>query len=263
MCVYLCVADQSNRLPRLLAQPRENREKAAGSPSFWSIKTPLDSAHYWGRDALGVCCRVHDLNSIPTHSTGSIYIRLQSVDFVFSKNPISVYQHLYSSRFTDSGKYQPHFGACFHLKEERSGDICNACVLLVKRFRKLPNGLQRHWGHVSFIFRFRFPTTTEVLSFFFLAVWQVVDARANTKVRPKLSIVAKPPPEDEDDGAVDDGDDDDDIKMVSKVVRKKRREKREEKRWNRSRSKLTTKIENQMPSFLDPKLWHRFFSIRL
>ena len=53
-----------------------------------------------------------------------------------------------SSRFTDSNKYESHFGPCFHLKEERSGDICNACVLLVKRFRKLPSGLQRHWGHV-------------------------------------------------------------------------------------------------------------------
>ena len=85
----------------------------------------------------------------------------------------------------------------------------------------------------------------------------MVDARANTKVRPKLSIVAKPePPEDEEDGNGEDVEDDDDIKLVSQVVRKKRREKREEKRWNRTR-KMVTKIENQMPSFLDPKLWHR------
>lgn len=84
----------------------------------------------------------------------------------------------------------------------------------------------------------------------------MVDARANTKVRPKLSIVEKPPPEDEEEAGIEDVDDDDDIKLVSKVVRKKRREKREEKRWNRSR-KMATKIENQMPSFLDPKLWHR------
>ncbi|KAI9561821.1 hypothetical protein GHT06_012782 [Daphnia sinensis] len=138
-----------------------------------------------------------------------------------------------SSRFTDSGKYQPYFEACFHLEEERSGDICNACVLLVKRFRKLPSGLLRHWGHV-------------------------VDARANTKVRPKISIVQKTHQiEDEEEAGGDDAEDDDDIKLVSKVIRKKRREKREEKHWNRSRSKITNKIENQMPSFLDPQLWHR------
>ena len=88
---------------------------------------------------------------------------------------------------------------------------------------------------------------------------QVVDARANTKVRPKISIVQKPnQPDEEEEGGVEVGDDDDDdIKLVSKVIRKKRREKREEKHWNRTRSKIITKIENQMPSFLDPQLWHR------
>lgn len=88
---------------------------------------------------------------------------------------------------------------------------------------------------------------------------QVVDARANTKVRPKISIVQKAHEiEDEEEAGVDDAEDDDDIKLVSKVIRKKRREKREEKHWNRSRSKITTKLENQMPSFLDPQLWHRY-----
>lgn len=81
----------------------------------------------------------------------------------------------------------------------------------------------------------------------------MVDARANTKVRPKLSIVEKrvsQQPEDEEE--VDDAEDDDDIKVV-----RKKRSREKEKRWNRSR-KIATKIENQMPSFLDPKLWHRF-----
>lgn len=64
--------------------------------------------------------------------------------------------------------------------------------------------------------------------------------------------------EDEEEAGVDDGEDDDDIKLVSKVIRKKRREKREEKHWNRSHNKIITKIENQMPSFLDPQLWHRY-----
>uniref|UniRef100_A0A336LJA1 CSON002924 protein n=1 Tax=Culicoides sonorensis TaxID=179676 RepID=A0A336LJA1_CULSO len=30
----------------------------------------------------------------------------------------------------------------------RKGEICNACVLLVKRFKRLPPGSERHWGHV-------------------------------------------------------------------------------------------------------------------
>ena len=53
---------------------------------------------------------------------------------------------LYS--FTSSVKYEDHFRKCFHLTEPRKGEICNACVLLVKRFKKLPSGSGRHWGHV-------------------------------------------------------------------------------------------------------------------
>ncbi|KAG3268722.1 SINHCAF-like [Ictidomys tridecemlineatus] len=41
-----------------------------------------------------------------------------------------------SSRFTDS--YEKDFQSCFGLHETCSGDICNACVLLVKRWKKLP-----------------------------------------------------------------------------------------------------------------------------
>ena len=32
---------------------------------------------------------------------------------------------------------------------DRSGDICNACVLLVKRWKKLPRGSKKNWNHVS------------------------------------------------------------------------------------------------------------------
>eukprot|EP00095_Tigriopus_kingsejongensis_P006394 maker-scaffold117_size339417-snap-gene-2.22 protein:Tk06394 transcript:maker-scaffold117_size339417-snap-gene-2.22-mRNA-1 annotation:"hypothetical protein X777_10363" len=53
-----------------------------------------------------------------------------------------------SSRFTDSNKYERFFQTCFVLEEERSGEICNACVLLVKRFMKLPTGSNRNWNHV-------------------------------------------------------------------------------------------------------------------
>ncbi|XP_067674256.1 SIN3-HDAC complex-associated factor-like [Haliotis asinina] len=53
-----------------------------------------------------------------------------------------------SSRFTDSNKYEAEFEKCFRIREERSGEICNACVLLVKRWKKLPEGTNRHWNHV-------------------------------------------------------------------------------------------------------------------
>lgn len=35
------------------------------------------------------------------------------------------------------------------LLEDRVGDICNACVLLVKRWKKLPHGSKKNWNHVS------------------------------------------------------------------------------------------------------------------
>lgn len=38
---------------------------------------------------------------------------------------------------------------CFKLAEPRQGEICNACVLLVKRWKKLPAGSDRNWKHVS------------------------------------------------------------------------------------------------------------------
>ena len=53
-----------------------------------------------------------------------------------------------SLRFTSSAKYEENFRKCFHLSEPRRGEICNACVLLVKRFKKLPVSSGRHWGHV-------------------------------------------------------------------------------------------------------------------
>ena len=53
-----------------------------------------------------------------------------------------------SSRFTDSSKYEDQFQSCFKLDEERVGEICNACVLLVKRWKKLPKNTKRNWAHV-------------------------------------------------------------------------------------------------------------------
>ncbi|KAG9466572.1 hypothetical protein GDO78_016392 [Eleutherodactylus coqui] len=53
-----------------------------------------------------------------------------------------------SSRFTDSKRYEGDFQDCFGLREMRTGDICNACVLLVKRWKKLPSGSKKNWNHV-------------------------------------------------------------------------------------------------------------------
>ena len=67
---------------------------------------------------------------------------MQILISTFSSSPFS------SSRFTDSKKYETVFEKCFELDEERTGEICNACVLLVKRFMKLPPGSTRTWNHV-------------------------------------------------------------------------------------------------------------------
>lgn len=54
-----------------------------------------------------------------------------------------------SSRFTSSAKYETDCDECFQLQgEKRQGEICNACVLVVKRWRKLPKDSERNWKHV-------------------------------------------------------------------------------------------------------------------
>ena len=53
-----------------------------------------------------------------------------------------------SSRFTDSEKYEANFQLCFKLLEDRNGEICNACVLIVKRWTKLPINTTKNWAHV-------------------------------------------------------------------------------------------------------------------
>jgi hypothetical protein len=53
-----------------------------------------------------------------------------------------------SSRFTDSGKYEEDCHDCFKLEETRTGEICNACVLIVKRWKKLPRNTAKNWAHV-------------------------------------------------------------------------------------------------------------------
>ena len=53
-----------------------------------------------------------------------------------------------SSRFTVSAKYEADFRQCFKLSSYRSGDMCNACVLIVKRWRKLPRTSKKDWAHI-------------------------------------------------------------------------------------------------------------------
>lgn len=87
-----------------------------------------------------------------------------------------------SSRFTDSKKYEMDFRACFQLHEERRGEICNACVLLVKRFKRLPQGHRRHWSHVSIEIDTN-PTQTLRNCFFFSNMNGIFLAKNKTKNR--------------------------------------------------------------------------------
>lgn len=89
-----------------------------------------------------------------------------------------------------------------------------------------------------------------------------MDARANTKVRPKLSITEKVEEVLEDDDA-DDVDDDDDIKVSIRKKKKKNKERSSSSStWaSKCHKPLTLQVpeelENPMPSYLDPNLWHR------
>ncbi|KAK3581804.1 hypothetical protein CHS0354_026010 [Potamilus streckersoni] len=69
-----------------------------------------------------------------------------------------------NSRFTDRKKYEPDFGKCFRIVEKRSGVICNACVLIVKRWRKLPNDTDKHWNHLQVVDAKAGPVTKSVMN---------------------------------------------------------------------------------------------------
>ena len=58
-----------------------------------------------------------------------------------------------SSRFTSSTRFESLFVPCFGITydDRRSGDICNACVLIVKRFRNSPRDSCKNWAHVSYM----------------------------------------------------------------------------------------------------------------
>ncbi|KAG1682325.1 G-protein coupled receptor Mth2 [Nymphon striatum] len=52
-----------------------------------------------------------------------------------------------SSRFTSSLKYESEFAGCFLLNDNRSGEICNPCVLCIKRYRQVLPGSGKNWKH--------------------------------------------------------------------------------------------------------------------
>ena len=84
----------------------------------------------------------------------------------------------------------------------------------------------------------------------------MVDARANTKVRTKStssSVPEKAQVVAEEEDVTDE--EDDDVKLVVKSVRKKRSR---DTGWKHQHGrKSSSRIENQMPTFLDPQLWHK------
>lgn len=67
-----------------------------------------------------------------------------------------------SSRFAPSSRWEKYFDACFKLNGEvRSGLICNACVLIVKRYKAyLPTGQDATWSYVSFLY-FLYPSKSK------------------------------------------------------------------------------------------------------
>ena len=86
-------------------------------------------------------------------NNGILLIRNNDIYFLnFTLRIFYYIHHLlfhFSSRFTDSKRYEACFDRCFDLDGEiRAGEICNACVLLVKRFMKLPSGTLKNWNHV-------------------------------------------------------------------------------------------------------------------
>lgn len=72
----------------------------------------------------------------------------------------------------------------------RSGEICNACVLLVKRWKKLPVGTKKNWNHVSCCFSvfLLFVAHNERLRIQNMLFVQVVDARGG----PSLKLTSRP-----------------------------------------------------------------------
>ena len=145
---------------------------------------------------------------------------------------------IFSSRFTDSKRYEAYFGKCFSLDEHRSGEICNACVLLVKRYIKLPAGSTRHWNHV-------------------------VDARSGPGI--KSMVRSKKQQKDSNSNETTNGTENETPEKINKKhFYRSKRNKADNLLFKSSRSSLRTSMsssssENQMivSSFLDMARWRK------
>jgi len=135
-----------------------------------------------------------------------------------------------SSRFTSSAKYEADCVDCFKLEgEKRNGDICNACVLVVKRWRKLPGDTKKHWKHV-------------------------VDARTGPGVRNFIKKKEKVQPDTERQGKASG----DRLRYKHRYRQRGRRDSYSD-RSNRSETpnSLDTNGEPSSLSFLDNSYWKR------
>lgn len=79
-----------------------------------------------------------------------LYLQSQVQQVIFTLHFDTDKIIFFSSRFTVSDKYSDSFHGCFQLSDDdvRTGEICNACVLIVKRWKKLPASSTKNWAHV-------------------------------------------------------------------------------------------------------------------
>lgn len=132
-------------------------------PSQFTLPSESIKHGFFGEGAAGSCASyfehtVDDQFSIDTSTLFLFRSFFKVTSKMFSFHKPKVYRSSTgccickakssSSRFTDSKKYEDDFIECFQLEERRTGEICNACVLLVKRWKKLPAGSNRNWRHV-------------------------------------------------------------------------------------------------------------------
>lgn len=82
-------------------------------------------------------------------------MRRRSVSALGKKTLQKHAKSLFSQKRVVGFKTKKIFYVFCRLSEDRVGDICNACVLLVKRWKKLPHGSKKNWKHVSLIYLYK------------------------------------------------------------------------------------------------------------
>ena len=99
------------------------------------------------RSHTGCCiCKAKSSRYVLVEPLNIIFLHIMKWNKCWNWN----YPTSFSSRFTSSIKYEKYFTNCFKLTETRNGDVCNACVLVVKRWRNLPEKKKntKNWNHV-------------------------------------------------------------------------------------------------------------------